>query len=147
MLPGRSHRAPRGMSLIEIMIAVAIVGILSAIAYPSYQAYVRRGARTEAKSALSAAAQNLEKCYTRFGRYDAAGCTTFNTINNGGGLISETGRYLVTFIAGSVTRDTYTLVATVQQGFPADAECGTLSLTESGARARGNLATPLNRCW
>ena len=51
------RQAQRGFTLIEVMIVVAIVGILSAIAYPSYQEYVRRGHRAEARAGLLQAAQ------------------------------------------------------------------------------------------
>ena len=54
-----------GFSLIELMIAVGIVGILTAIAIPSYSAYVKRANRTDATRSLSATAQALERCYSQ----------------------------------------------------------------------------------
>lgn len=61
-----------GFTLIEVMITVAIVGILVAIALPSYQAYVLRGARAEARTGLLEAAQWMERAATATGRYPAA---------------------------------------------------------------------------
>jgi type IV pilus assembly protein PilE len=51
-----------GFSLIELMMAVAIVGILAAIAVPSYTAFVRQSNRTDAVRALTLDAQALERC-------------------------------------------------------------------------------------
>ena len=65
-----------GMTLMELMVVMAIVGILAAIAIPSYRSYVMRANRTDAKTALLAAAGALERCFTRFNSYAAAdGCT------------------------------------------------------------------------
>ena len=61
------HQRPtqqQGFTLIELMIVVAIVGILSAIAYPSYAEYVRRGHRADARAGLLQAQQWLERAST-----------------------------------------------------------------------------------
>jgi type IV pilus assembly protein PilE len=60
--PSQAH-ARRGFTLIELMIVVAIVGILAAIAYPSYIEYVRRGHRSEAQAALLQGAQFMQRFY------------------------------------------------------------------------------------
>lgn len=61
-----------GMSLIELMIAVAIVGILAAIAYPSYVEHIRKSRRAEAQVALMSLAAALERHYTVKGSYEGA---------------------------------------------------------------------------
>ena len=68
-------RKQRGVTLMELMTVVAIIGILTSIAYPSYRAQVRRSNRTEARVALEQTAGALEKCYTRYMAYnDTANC-------------------------------------------------------------------------
>jgi type IV pilus assembly protein PilE len=61
----------RGFTLIEMMITVAIVGILAAIAIPQYSEYVRRGKRTECKAAMLRASQQMEKFYSNNNQYPA----------------------------------------------------------------------------
>ncbi len=59
----------QGFTLIEVMIVVAIIGILAAIAYPSYAEYIRRGHRAEARAALLQGAQWMERAATATGTY------------------------------------------------------------------------------
>lgn len=144
---GRRRHA-RGVTLIELMIAVAIVGILAAIAYPSYQAQVRRGNRTDAKAELMEVAQELEKCFTRLGRYQptAAGqCVAYDNIV-AGNRTSEAGKYLLSFVPGSVSATTYTLQAVLQEGRGNDPECLTLRLDQTGLRGSTGTAEAAT-CW
>lgn len=140
-----SHRTSRGVTLVELLIAVAIVGILAAIAYPSYQAQVRRGNRTDAKTELMEVAQELEKCYTRFGAYNNGACTAFNVVT-AGNRISERGKYQVTFGAVADPVNQFALQAALVPGQPPDPECGMLTLDQSGLRGRTGTDT-IARCW
>lgn len=133
----------RGMSLIELMIAVAIVGILAAIAYPSYRQQVQRSARADAKVELMQAAQSLEKCFTMFGAYNSANCVAVPVLNQG--QLSDGGRYQVSLVA--VQASTYRLQA-VPQGVQAqDVRCGTLTLDSTGLRGRSGNAPTVEECW
>ena len=131
------HRHHRGFTLIELMIVVVVVGILAAIAFPSYARYVEQARRADAKSALLDAAQRLERCYTQRNHY--ANCLTFP-------IDSPDGFYTVTVSpAITDTSPTFTLTATpqgVQDGSP----CGAFTLTNNGARdVTGSLGR--DRCW
>ena len=126
----------RGMTLIELMITVAIVGILAAIAYPSYRQQVIRSGRTEAKVALEQAAHAYERCYTQNMTY--VGCA----VPTG---LTPTGKYNVA-TGAAATATTFSLVATPQSGQATDAQCGTFGLNHQGARSvTGTL--PVNQCW
>ncbi|GEK48092.1 type IV pilin [Bisbaumannia pacifica] len=116
------------------MIAVAVVAILAAIAYPSYIRYVTESRRTEAKAILTETAGRLERCYTVSSDY--TGCVTFP-------VDSENGFYRISDPGGALTASAYTLSA-APQGAQAtrDTECGTFTLTQTGARGAGD-----SDCW
>lgn len=73
--PGGALASSRhyGFSLIELMIVVAIIGIIASIAYPSYQGYVTDARRTDAQGALTAFTSAMERHYTETGSYLGAG--------------------------------------------------------------------------
>lgn len=137
----------RGFTLIELMVVVAIVGIITAIAYPSYMESVMKSRRGAAKSCLSEYAHFMERFYTTNLAYDkdqananlvvpTLACTTEGRLNQ-----------YYTFAVTNLTRNTFTATATptgVQ--LTSDTKCGTLSLTHDGQRkvsVTGNAAI----CW
>ncbi|WP_299235690.1 type IV pilin protein [uncultured Halomonas sp.] len=63
--PAGTARHSAGFSLIELMIAVAVIGILASIAYPSYQQYVERSRLSDGQAGLMQAASEMERCYTK----------------------------------------------------------------------------------
>lgn len=73
-----NRRLVAGFSLIELMIAVAIVGIIAAVAYPSYTSQIEKGRRAECRSGLLKTMQEQERYYTQFNQYVAftSGSTT-----------------------------------------------------------------------
>ncbi|CAN7299789.1 type IV pilin protein [Acidovorax sp. LjRoot74] len=134
----------RGFTLIEVMIVVAIVAILTALAFPSYTEYIRRGHRAEARAALLQASQWMERAATATGTYPltASFPTTLTTI--------KSGRYTIAVAsppASAASGTAYTLTATPAGGQLGD-KCGNYTLTHTGVRGAASGALPLmTECW
>jgi type IV pilus assembly protein PilE len=124
-------RTQRGMTLIELMITVAIVGILAAIAYPSYRNQVMRTTRTEGRVALEQRAQALEKCFTRYMAYNALLCNAGQTTADGN---TADGHYTITISPPANNAATYSLTATARGTQRADTACAVMTLDDTGAR-------------
>lgn len=125
-----------GLTLMELLIALAIAAIIVAVAIPNYQGSVRKARRADAKVALNDLAQRLERCLTRFGAYDSAACGIQ------GPMDSPEGYYR---IVAERTATTYTLTATPQGSQAADSKCTSLILDHQGHRtASGSDST---QCW
>lgn len=99
----RTPAANRGFTLIELMITVAIIGILASIAVPSYRDYILRGKIAEATSTLSDLRVRMEQYYQDNRSYVSSGTTC--------GVAMPTHQYF-TFTCANATATTYTLTAT-----------------------------------
>ena len=148
----------RGFTLVELMITVAVIAILSAIALPSYNAYVLRSHRAEAKNTLLAVAQRLEQNYTLESSYAATRNAAGNVIAVDDALIASwglnqtplngTARYNITF-SGNPTATAFTLFAT-PVGAQASDTCGVMSLNNrnlKGAAGQNNRHQTTRECW
>ena len=147
---GTSKRRARGVTLIELLITVAIVAIIAAIAIPSYNTYVLRTHRTEAKSALLSMAAMQERFYSTQNIYaslpNQLGYTgTVWPINVGSNYYSI--NLPAPTAATTTTPATYTLTATAINGQVADTACATLSVDQSGTQTATGSATATVDCW
>jgi type IV pilus assembly protein PilE len=123
-----------GVTLIELITVVAIVGLLAGIAYPNYRQYVLRSKRADAKVALQSSAQSLETCFTRYHSYnDTANCPVALSLQDGGGLVSPDGNYVVTAEKG-LPDIQFKLTATPQAGQAQDTDCLKFTLDQSNLR-------------
>ena len=133
---------PRGFSLIEVMIAVAIVGILVAIAVPSYQNHLRKGRRAEAQSFITQVAQRQQQYLL-----DA------RTYALGGGALVELGMVAPTSVSDHYAVTVTPAAPTVPPSFTVTATPtstvqipdGTLTLTNTGAKER--LVGGVDKGW
>ncbi|SDR77301.1 type IV pilus assembly protein PilE [Halopseudomonas xinjiangensis] len=124
----------RGFTLIEVMIVVVIVGILAAIALPSYREYVLRGNRAQGQALLMEAAARQERFYAQNSAY------VTDNANKGSLNVNEGAYDLYVLSVGSAANDGgYTLTATQQFG---DTGCGNLTLD-----ARGNKENTGSKAW
>lgn len=127
----------RGITLLELMIVVTIVGILAAFAFPSYRAQVIRTHRADGMAALMQESQRLERCYTRFSAYDNSNC-------DAPAFTSLDGHYIV---EATRTASAFTLDATPQGGQADDTECAVLRLKSDGVQGSQGADTDTNDCW
>lgn len=140
----------KGFTLMELMIAVAIIGILAAVALPSYQDHVRRSNRAVAKAILHENSQFMEQFYTANNQYDATvGADGIaNTVDDVAVALPitqspRTGVVQYAISLQAVANAAFTLQA-VPQGSMAGDICGTLTLTNTGVQgAGGDVAS----CW
>ncbi len=129
----------RGVTLMELLVVVTIIGILAMVAVPSYQSSVQQGRRADARVTLNNVAQRLERCYTQFGAYNAAECG----VVDGDVVTSPEGFYAVTVTVPDAAN--YTLTADPAGTQVADTRCGSLEVTNTGVRsASGTLP---DQCW
>lgn len=140
---GRRKWSQIGFTLIELLIVVAIVAILSAIAYPSYNSYIVKTHRAAATACLSEYANYMERYYTTNLRYDHdTSATPVANPDINLDCMNQTAQFYG-YDFGTPTANKYTVTATPKS---TEAKCGTLTLDQSGTRTKSGTDS-LARCW
>ena len=151
------NKNSRGFTLIELMITVAVIGILAAIAYPSYQESIAKSKRADAQGALLSLASALERHFTETNSY----CDAGSTDNGCGSGTGDTGTPLATIhidqvpmdggtkyydlTISAVTATSFTVTATPTGSMSGD-KCGNLTYTHAGVEAATGAAGTAY-CW
>jgi len=145
----------RGFTLIELMMVIVVIGILAAIAYPSYLDQIRKTRRSDGKAALLETAQVLERCFTEFNSYNNISCPAVNNSNNAqlsaAYATSEENYYTVA--AAGLTATAFTLQATPVGAHADDNDnsvanrCGVLTYNQLGAKGVSGGTLSAADCW
>ncbi|WP_125716488.1 type IV pilin protein [Pseudoalteromonas rubra] len=136
----RTKHTEQGFTLVEMMITIAILGILASIAYPSYSEYVRRAARAEAAATLLDAANKQEQYFVDNRQYAS-------TLAELGLPTTTENDYFSLQIALGDDLNSFVVTATATGGPLADdTECTTLTI--NNLNIRGSTGTfAADRCW
>jgi type IV pilus assembly protein PilE len=136
----------RGFTLIELMIAIAIIAILASVAYPSYTEYVRKGRRSDAIVEINRVSQALERWRGNNPTYNAtvvqlgvatAGTNTFTALS---------GYY--TIAISNAAPFTYTVTASAAGRQTSDTRCATMAMAVNGGTITYTSSTaPAAECW
>ncbi len=133
-------KAEQGFTLMELMIGVAIIGILATVAVASYSSYSIAANRTDARTALQATAGTLEKCKARYGVYNSANCS----IINGATIVTNGGLYNISVTSAAAS---FSLSATPATGSSQlkDTDCTSIVLNNLGQQS--GTGTKPSECW
>lgn len=143
MINKHTHRAG-GFSLIELLIAIAIIGVIAAVALPSYTSYVRKAQRADASSFLIEVANEQFRFFSENNRYG----TTMAELGYGTTATADSneGLYTVSITTNSAT--SYVLTATPVTGGAQDGDTECASFTLNSSNQKGVTGTlPATDCW
>ena len=142
-----NRRNQNGFTLIEILIVVAILGVLASIALPAYQDSVLRSNRAEGKAELLIVAGDQERFFSSNNSYstDATPLVTETPVNLTT-RTTENGHYAITVAAGGTGAIATSFVATATpQGNQTNDACTTLTISSTGVR--GATGGTVDECW
>ncbi|MEC4747469.1 type IV pilin protein [Methylomicrobium sp. Wu6] len=134
-----SFKRDNGFTFIELMIVIAIIGILAGIAYPSYMEYVKKGRRADAKSALLQVQLAQEKYRTSN--------TSYGTLVQIGLPANSPDQYYTVAVSNPTTTG-YTATAT-PTGVQTGDKCGNFQINEAGTKSVASAASGYDaaKCW
>lgn len=129
----------RGVTLIELMVALTVIGILTAIALPSYREQVNKGNRAEARALMYEVLQKEERYYSDNGRYTS----NLVTLGYASPLNTQHGSHAITLAVGvtGVITSSVNVVAAAAN----DSKCATLTLANNQSTSATGLAP--TTCW
>lgn len=132
----KNKRSTRGVTLIELVIVVAVIGILLSTAVPSYQGYILRVHRSEAIRLLLQASMCQQRVWATQGHYDTSRC------------LPATGpqRYQLSYDPPGTQGASFLVMATPQGAQRVDA-CGSLTMDQNGNRGISATETGVVKCW
>lgn len=151
--PRQAAEGDKGFTLVELMVVVAVVGILAAIAYPNYRDYVLRSNRAVGQALLADSAARQERFFSDFNRYAdvvvaAGGCANASCGLRYASNQSEGGLYQLE-VELSEGNTAYTLTVRAIGNQAQDTPCATMSLTNTGLRSSKNATSgdSTAQCW
>ncbi len=134
-----TRRYMRGITFIELMVVVVIIGILAAVSYPSYREFVARAKRNEAKAALLKIAVNQERNYLQNNTFTSdllvLGFSSTPT------FVTDTGSYVITIPAADASN--FSATATFQLGGAEALKCNVFAIDGRGVKT----SSPDTNCW
>jgi type IV pilus assembly protein PilE len=146
-----TFKSQRGFSLIELMVVVAIVAVVMAIAFPSYDRYVVRTKRAIAQNALLQVADRQQQFFMDNKRFAASlanlgfAANPWVVDDDGASTVAGDADAVYSVTLTNVTQTTWTATAAPLNGqLSRDADCGSLSITQAGAKASAGGGS---NCW
>jgi type IV pilus assembly protein PilE len=131
----------RGITLIELMIVVVIIGFMAVIAYPNYREFAARAKRNEAKAALLQIATNQERFYLQNNSYTCD--MTRLGFSSAAGFVTESRTYTVDVT--SCDSNNFTAQAVYNNADAEAGKCGTFLI--NGRNVKTSLPDPPGDCW
>ena len=135
------RRSMRGVTLIELMVVIGVVGLLSTIAYASYAEQVLKGKRADARSILHEVMAAEERYFTERNTYTV----TATDMGFPGGTLKSSHKTHTVAMAVGPTGDLKTSVQVTATSITGDTACATMSLTSTNVQS--GTGTDPSLCW